>query len=527
MSLTDAEREELDALLASYGVVPVPHYTGTLRQMIRETDHRFQFYRHVEVLIEYLEALVAGEVKRLMVFEPPRHGKSELVSRKLPAYALAKNPEEWVGLVSYEATMAEGFSRAARDHYTRIGGEMRDDSSAVNLWQTPYGGGMWAAGMGGPITGRGAHLATIDDPIKNAEEAASETIRAKHRDWYDSTFYTRLEPNARLLVTLTRWHEADLAGHILSREKDDPEGWTIVNLPALAEGMQRVFPVSCTVVKDWRAEGEALCPERYDAETLGKIKRRVGSYFWSALYQQRPTPDEGGMFKRQWWRYYDEPPKEVDRMILSWDMAFKDTDGSDYVVGQVWGVKGPDLYLLDQVRDRMDFPTTEKAVESLRRKWPHALATYIEDKANGPAIIASLRRNRQIGGVVPVEPKGSKQARGAAVAPLVEAGNVWLPAPHMAPWVRELVDECASFPLGEHDDQVDAMSQALAQLAPSAIRPPAPKSTYRNPEKSGPLAETIRGRAEPAKLPGWRPQPATTKTGRPVTPTFRPGVTKR
>ena len=468
-ALTDTEREELDALLAEYGVLAVPTYSGSLRQFIRDTDHRYQFFRHVEIAIEHLQALVDGQLTRVMVFEPPRHGKSELVSRKLPAYTLLRHPDEWAGLVSYEAGMAEGFSRAARDHYLRAGGEVRGDSSAVNLWMTPYGGGMWAAGMGGPITGKGLHLGVIDDPIKNAEEAQSETIRQKHKDWYSSTFYTRMEPGARLLVTQTRWHEDDLSGWLLSQEQEAPERWTVLNMPAIAEGAGRVFPVSCTVVPDPRAEGEALCPERYDLKALDGIRRRVGTYWWGSMFQQRPAPLEGGMFRRAWWKRYEELPESFDALAISWDMTFKDTDGADFVVGQVWGARGPDLYLVEQVRGRMDFPTTERAVVALKRKYPHAHATYIEDKANGPAVIAQLNRNRVLGGVVAVEPRGSKQARAYAVSPLVESGNVYIPAPHMASWVQEFVEECAAFPNGTYDDQVDAMTQALDQLAPLTL----------------------------------------------------------
>lgn len=438
----------------------------TLREYVSVVYPRFRWYRHVEELAEALEAIVAGELKRLMVFEPPRHGKSLLSSRLFPGYYLARLPEKWVGLCSYEATLAQDFSRSAREGFIRVGGDIRSDSTAVNLWQTVSGGGMWAAGVGGPITGRGADLGLIDDPIKNDEEAASETIRKKHKSWYDSTFYTRLEPGAAQVVTQTRWNEDDLSGHLLEQEKHEPEGWHIINFEAIKERVQITVPESCTLAKDWRKPGEALCPERYNTQALNRIKGRIGSYFWNALYQQRPSSIEGAFLKRAWWKYYQAQPPEFDSLLQSWDISFKDTDGSDYVVGQVWGRAGARTYLLDQVRDRMDFPATCEAVKQLTAKWPTARLKLVEDKANGPAVIAALRH--QIPGLVAVNPDGGKVARAAAASPLIEAGNVYLPDPTIAPWVGDLVSECSVFPNGANDDQVDALTQAINRLYPKA-----------------------------------------------------------
>ena len=451
---------------------------GTLREFVTRTDRRYVWYRHCAELAEALQRIADGTLTRLMVFMPPRHGKTQLVSRRFPAYYLRRNPEKWVGLASYEATLAHDLSRSCRDAFVMDGGDIRDDSKAVNLWQTPEGGGMWAAGVGGPLTGKGGHLLLIDDPIKNDEEANSETIREKHKSWYDATFSTRLEPGGSVVVVQTRWNQDDLSGYLLAKESLEPEGWTVLNLPAFAEEMQ-AFPETCEVIPDWREYGEPLCPERYDAAALQKIKGRIGSYFWSALYQQRPTPVEGGIFKRNWWQYYatlelaqhDDRveydailPQSFDFVCMSWDMAFKETDTSDYVVGQVWGVKAPNFYLLDQTRGRMDFPTTVQAFRQLNAKWPEVSARFVEDAANGAAVIATLRRT--VGGIIPVKPQGGKESRAAGAAPLVEAQNVFLPCPELAPWVRDFVEECAGFPNMAHDDQVDAMTQALARIGP-------------------------------------------------------------
>jgi hypothetical protein len=180
---------------------------------------------------------------------------------------------------------------------------------------------LWAAGVGGPITGKGYHLGIIDDPIKNAEEAQSETIRAKHRDWYDSTFYTRAEPGAAIIIVLTRWNESDLAGYVLSKEEDEAERWHVINFQAIRDSADvATFPVGCSVAEDWRADGEALCPERYPIERLHKIASKIGKYFFAALFQQRPRPKEGNFFKRHWFnvaRGYTER-LHVRALLGSW-----------------------------------------------------------------------------------------------------------------------------------------------------------------------------------------------------------------
>jgi hypothetical protein len=279
---------------------------------------QYQWYRHCEVLADALQQVADGTLKRLMVFMPPRYGKSELVSRLFTAYHIYRSPEEWVGLCSYSAELAYTLSRSARDNYLEAGGLMRDDASAVKQWQTPQGGGLWAAGVGGALTGRGGKLLITDDPIKNAEEAQSEVIREKHKDWWESTFRTRAEPHAAIVIVQTRWHEDDLSGYLLTSEYDHPELWTIVNLPAIAEE-QSVFPPTCTVLPDWREYGEALCPERYPREELDKLAA-TNDYFFSALYQQRPRPKSGALFKREWMSMAGAAPRQALR-VRYWDKA--------------------------------------------------------------------------------------------------------------------------------------------------------------------------------------------------------------
>lgn len=461
--------------------------TLTFREFIALVSPRFQFYAHLDKLIDVLQQVADGVILRVMVSMPPRHGKSESVSRLFTAYYLYRHPERWVGLASYAAGLAYTLSRNAREYFRRGGGAF--ETEGVEHWTTTAGGGMWAAGVGGPVTGKGFHVGVVDDPHKNAEEAASETIREKIKDWWRSTYYTRQEPGAAIVIIQTRWNEDDLSGWLLAEEgseDDEPERWHIVNLPAIAEDEPPQFPATCTVEADEREPGEALCPERYPLAKLERIKRRVGSYFWAALYQGRPSPTEGGILKRHWWRYWQPPganlgpvrvrmsdgtwsetspvtlPATWEDQVQSWDMAFKETATSDFVAGQVWGRFGADKFLLDYWKERADLPKSIGAVHAMTERWPDAHAKLIEDKANGPAVMQTLRG--KVSGMIPVQPMGSKESRVYAVQPDIEAGNVYLPHPRLKPWVDGFVTTCAGFPNVAHDDDVDAMTQALIRL---------------------------------------------------------------
>lgn len=419
--------------------------------------------KHLLLLSKKLVDVTAGRTTRLIVEMPPRHGKSQLCSRYFPAWYFGIKPQNNIILTSYEADFAASWGRMARDIIEKHGEELfdirvRSDSSAANRWEIEgHGGGMITAGVGGAITGRGGNVLIVDDPIKNAEEAHSKLRRDKIWDWYKSTLYTRLEPGGAIIVIMTRWHEDDLVGRLLNPEYGEVEMWERVNFPAIA-------------TKDdilGRKPGEALWPNRYNIEELERIKGTVGSYWFESLYQQQPSPPEGSILKREWWKYYRQAPIHFDAVIQSWDCAFKDGPTSSYVVGQVWGKKGADKYLLDQVRARMDMPTTMAAIQTLSAKWPQAYAKYIEDKANGPAIIQML--TRQISGLIAVSPQGGKIVRAQAAAPDIEAGNVHLPDPSIAPWVHDFIEECAAFPNSANDDQVDSMTQAIHILRENPV----------------------------------------------------------
>jgi len=368
-------------------------------------------------------------------------------------------------------------------HADVLGLRVRPDTAAAHEWQLEgHTGGVYCVGIGGALTGRPADLMIIDDPHKGRKEADSETFRNAAWDWWTETARTRMSPESPVILIMTRWHEDDLAGRLL---RDDEDSWTVINIPAQANHR----PERGQVDPLGREPGEYLestrgrhilrppgsCRKHPTTQCCDwdDIKRDVGARAWQALYQGEPAPPEGSIFQRSWWSFYEHPQwvergdgarvtHSFDEVITSWDMTFKDTDGTDYVCGQVWGRRGTHAYLLDQVHDRMSFVETVQAVQVLAARWPQSTAKLVEDKANGPAVVNLLRR--KVAGLIPVEPEGSKVARAAAVSPFVEAGDVWLPAPALAPWVSGLIDEAAGFPNSAHDDRVDAMSQALNRL---------------------------------------------------------------
>lgn len=435
------------------------------------TDPLYRMNWHHRAICRELDNYVARQTKRLMIFTAPRHGKSELGSRKLPPFIFGNYPDAQVITTSYSADLAQRMNRDAQrimdsDAYgkvfpaTALMGSERVIPDGIyqrnsDIFEIVNHRGIYrCAGVGGGITGMGGDYIIIDDPIKNREEANSPVYRQKIWDWYTSTLYTRLQKDGCILLIVTRWHEDDLAGRLLEQEGD---AWRVIELPAICEepGLHDY---------DIRTkDGEALWPEEYSAEALAATKRTVGSYDWASLYQQHPSPGEGGVFKRQWWQYYETPPAKLFDYIQSWDCAFKDTETSDYVVGQVWArdQKNPaDRYLLDQVRDRMNFTETLQAIRTLSAKWPKCSRKLVEDKANGTAVIQVLKR--EIPGLVPVNPVGGKVVRANAVTAAVQAGNVYIPSTKKAAWAGDFIEEHSNFPNGKHDDQVDCTTQANA-----------------------------------------------------------------
>jgi len=404
----------------------------------------------------------------VLVTMPPRHGKSMLVSHFFPAWYLGVRPTKRVMLASYSNEFAAGWGRKVRDVISEFGRDvfgvsLRKGSAAVHRFEIArHGGGMITAGAGGAMTGLGADLMIIDDPVKNAEQAASRVWRERTWDWYQSTAYTRLEPGASVVLVQTRWHGDDLAGRLLRDAGDGGERWATLNLPALAE------------VDDplGRLIGEALWPARYPLERLEAIRRTLGAHWWSALYQQRPSPQEGGLFQRDWFRYWraaDEAYRLDDRLVpieacfrfATVDLAVSEREQADYTVAAVWDcTSAGDLVLLDLLRERLSAPRLMAALKRLAAKWrPDFLG--VEKTGFQLAIVQQLRRDGAT--VKPLAARGDKVSRAHAAAVRFEGGQVYFPAG--APWLVELEAELLAFPHGPHDDQVDAVSYACLEAA--------------------------------------------------------------
>lgn len=441
-----------------------------LHKFIKEVFPSYKFYKVHAELTKELQRIIDGESNRLIIQIPPRHGKSLLASRLLPAAYLLAHPDRFVGISSYSAELAEGFSRNAREMYKQAGGALDPYKQAVNDWATQGGGGLWAAGVGGAITGRSGHLLIVDDPVKNREDAESPRMMEKLRDWYTSTLYTRLEPNVGAIVVIqTRWSENDLIGQLLESEMNvsekGRENWTILDLPAISEDIsdRPVLPEHCNIIPDWREEpGMALCPQRYDIDDLERIREAVGSRDFASLYQQRPAPEGGNMFDPNWWQYWshDTLMPEFQRIMLSVDCTFTDSKNSDYVVGMVVAQAGNSFFVLDMAREKLDVVGTMAMISRMYKR--HSLSgTIIELAASGYAVYQMMQK--RVPGLIGFKPEKSKQARASSIVPLVEAGNVYLPA--SAPWLDALINEFSLFPASRNDDTVDALTMAINYMS--------------------------------------------------------------
>lgn len=417
-----------------------------------------------------VDAVAGRGPNRLVVAVPPRHGKSELISHRTPAWFLGLYPDRQVMLASYESSFAQTWGRKARDLLEEHGRSLygvtvRDDARAQDRWYTVgHGGVMGASGVGGRFTGMGADLLIIDDPIKNAEEARSPTIRAKQIDWWQSTAVTRLHPNAVVIVLMTRWHQEDLGGYLLNQDADEHEGepFTEIRLPAIAEAED---PLG-------RSEGEALWPSRYDVPLLNARKRSVGSYWWAAMYQGRPTPEGGGMFRREWFTRLRARPQTRIKWVRYWDLAATEETAKskdpDWTVGALLG-RYPDnrLVLADVKRVRSSPHNVERLMAATAVEDGTDVPIWIEQEPGSNAKIAvkHLIRNVLTGYTArAMVSSKAKVVRADPVSAQAEAGNIDLVD---GPWCNSFLDEAEQFPNGTHDDQVDALSGAYAALMQS------------------------------------------------------------
>ena len=417
---------------------------------------RFELAPHNRRIIDALEAVERGEIDRLILTLPPRHGKSLIASQLFPAWYLGRHPDRSIIAASYASELATDFGRLVRNHvtgrtYSRIfpGAKLSGDSAAAHRFSLLAGGNYFAVGAGGPITGRGCDLLLIDDPLKGRADADSQAFRRGLQSWFQSVAYPRLMPGAAIVLIQTRWHEDDLAGWCLKEQAQ--EGWTVLNLPAIAE-----------VDEGSRNEGEALWPEKFPLKRLMQIRQTVGSSEWAALYQGRPAPIEGAIFRKEWWKSYSQAslPDEFERIIVSLDCAFKTGTSNDYTAAVVVGVGQHGYYVLHVVKDRLEFPELQRRLEAMCLKF-HPDAVLIEDAASGQTLIQTLKADTRLP-VLPVKPMGDKLSRAHAVTAMVESGRVMLP--ESAAWLLDFLDELSSFPTAAHDDVVDAFTQAIGYL---------------------------------------------------------------
>lgn len=418
-------------------------------------------------LDKFIVDMQEGKRPILILQAPPQHGKSEIVSRKLPGFLMGRFPDLNIGTASYADELASIMALDVRrllasDEHIRLfpaAAEKRKyDVNRNGEFTTPGGKGSYkGVGVGSGLTGRPLDIAIVDDPIKNAQEALSPTTKEAIWNWYQTVLKTRLSERSGLIVMATSWAEDDLSGRIMQQHEGDSR-LTILRFPAINDRDESGY--------NPEMPDGPLCPDLHSLEQLHEFKREMSDYWWSAMYQQSPKPLGGNVFKESGVRYYfpKDLPKKFDKVIASWDCTFKDTDGSDYVVGQIWGKKGPNAYLLAQTRDRMSFTRTVSEVVKQWEEWNRPRPVLIEDKANGPAVIDTLKKS--VSAILPVEPDGSKLARAHAITAYWEAGNIWIPHPDVAPWVKGYVAELTAFPAAANDDQVDATTQAIRHLFP-------------------------------------------------------------
>ena len=411
-------------------------------------------------LEKFSEQVANKESPRLMLFMPPRHGKSTLASVAFPAWHLGRHPNHEFISCSYSGSLAMSFSRKVRQLlrepvYKNVFEKSRldKDSQSIESWQTTQGGGYVAAGVGGGITGKGANVLVIDDPVKNREDAESDNNRAATWDWYTSTAYTRLSPGGGILVILTRWHDDDLAGRLLKQAEDGADQWEVIRYPAIAE-----------IDENFRKQGESLHPERYNVDALEQIRKAIGPRDWSALYQQNPVSDEGDYFSRDMIRYYEYD--EIDTAELNyycaWDLAIGQRDRNDYSVGIVVGIDEYDhLYVVDVVRGKYDGFELVEQILDLYETWrpgivgierghiEMALGPFLQKRTRERGLSEAYFKDLKVG-------RRDKEARARAIQGRMQQGMVYFPKD--AVWTGTMVAELLRFPNGTHDDQVDALA---------------------------------------------------------------------
>lgn len=401
---------------------------------------------HFEI-IQALRKLEAGEIKRLMINAPPRHGKTRLASILFVAWYLWRNSGEVI-MTSYGQEICNDVGQALKDLISSIecheltGLTLSADSHSKKKFELSNGAKFYGVGRGGAITGRGGNLIVIDDMVKDAAEARSPAVMKETIRFWRDTLSNRMMPNpdeGRVIIMNTRWSVDDLCGYLLKKHSDE---WETIVLPAITD------------------QGEALSPQRIPMTALMKAKRTLTNSGWNAQYMQTPVAMGGNIYKKDDFRYYDQLPHRSDEKIQMWDFAFDGKETSDYTVGQVWLRDGANVYLVDQTRDKADFMKGKKMFKALTTKHPDTNPKWIERAANGSAIMSALKD--EIAGIQTFPVKESKIARAEAVQVFMESHNVYLP--RNAPYLDDLIAELTAFPNVSNDDQVDCVTSAIWKL---------------------------------------------------------------
>lgn len=444
---------------------------NNLLAFTRYTYPTYQPAAHLVLLCDALERVERGEIKRLLVTLPPRHGKSEATSIRFPAWYLGRNPDKRVIVASYASDLAQKFSRQVRalvqdERYQRIfpGIALSKDSRSVEAWDIAgRGGGYKAVGVGGALTGFGGNLIAIDDPLRNRADAESETIRQGIWDWYTSTAYTRLEKDGCLVVTQTRWHEEDLAGRLLAEMGKGGDQWHILHMPALSD------------------DDTPLWPWKYDLAALRGIRATIGSRDWYSLYQGQPLPAGGSMLKQSWFRIVrpDQVPPLVEKLV-GVDLAISAKTTADYTVIQPLGVDAQgNIYLYRSTRHQAEWPDSRKAIISAVLAFQPA-RIGIEKVAFQAAAAQDLRREPLLAGfpLLDVPADRDKVTRALGWSPIAEQGRIFLvedgDVAAGTAWTPAFLREASAFPVGKKDDQIDAVGIAFALLRvrPNTIERP-------------------------------------------------------
>jgi predicted phage terminase large subunit-like protein len=467
------------------------------RSLVAFTKYRnpnYQAAEHHYKIAAALEAVEDGTIKRLMIFMPPRHGKSELASRSFPAWFLGRNPSKQIIAASYNSELAGDFGREVRNivnspDFQNVFGDVKlsQDSQAADRWHTNKQGSYVAAGVGTAITGRGADVLLIDDPVKDREEADSDIKRKRVKDWYTSTAYTRLMPGGAIVIIQTRWHEDDLAGWLLDESTKGGEQWHVVSLPAIDSG------------------GNALWPNWYGLDRLEAIRSVIGARDWSALYQQSPVPDGGGAFRREWFQFYEERPEDVAKgcnLYMLIDAANEKRKTSDYTA--IWVValnEDGNYYAVDIVRDRLNLTQRGDLVMRLHRKWKPKQVRY-----ERYGLMADVQYIKTLQGqdnyrfeIVEVGGQTAKIDRIKRLVPIMESRKFYLPntlyKTDSEGKLHDLVstfieEEALSFPVSRHDDMLDSLSRVaepdMALIWPQPIPEPPKYDRYKRSQRTSP-----------------------------------------